>query len=303
MTQPIHLQPPKRTSGIDPQLLVDLASFQQILDRYWPWHYEPEMAQSAKRLLAVDLKWEKVEPFVKATGGLTTQQRISPLGIALSQSNRELRSAAFHILDSVVKIPAGEVLLGQDLTPLPVEEFRLGRYPVTNAQYHRFIEATGTPPPANRQNSDVEPDNWFPPNDGDHPVTGVKCTDAEAYATWAGGRLPSFEEWERAARGNDGRTFPWGDEIDKPRCNTAEAGVGTTTPIGMFPEGVSPFGCYDLLGNVWEWSSTWYDDDQQFRVVRGGSWYYNHEHATCTSYDFFSQDYAEFVIGFRLAFN
>ena len=84
---------------------------------------------------------------------------------------------------------------------------------------------------------------------------------------------------------------------------TAEAGIGTTTPVGMFPEGMSSFGCYDLLGNAWEWTSTWYDDDQQFRVVRGGAWYYNHEHATCTSYDFFSQDYAEFVIGFRLAFN
>lgn len=303
MTQLIHLQQPKRTSGIDPQLLVDLASFQQTLDLYWPWHYEPELAQSAKRLLTADLKWEKVGPFVKATDGLTTQQRISPLGIALSQNDCELRSAALHILASVVEIPKGEVLLGQDLTPLPVEEFRLGRYPVTNAQYQRFIDATGALPPANGQNDDPDTDNWFPPNHGDHPVTRVRCTDAEAYAKWAGGRLPSFEEWERAARGNDGRIFPWGDEIDKPRCNTAEAGIGTTTPVGMFPEGMSSFGCYDLLGNAWEWTSTWYDDDQQFRVVRGGAWYYNHEHATCTSYDFFSQDYAEFVIGFRLAFN
>ena len=115
--------------------------------------------------------------------------------------------------------------------------------------------------------------------------------------------MPSFEEWERAARGDDARTFPWGNEIDKPRCNTAEAGVGNTTPVGTFPDGISPFGCYDLLGNVWEWSSTWYDENQTFRIVRGGAWYYNHDHASCSSYDFFSRDYSEFVIGFRVAFD
>jgi formylglycine-generating enzyme required for sulfatase activity len=137
---------------------------------------------------------------------------------------------------------------------------------------------------------------------GDHPVTWVSCEDAEAYATWADCRLPTFEEWQRAIRGGDERRFPWGDEIDKPRCNTAELGVGGTTPVGTFPEGVSLFGCYDMLGNVWEWTSTWYDDDDpQFRVVRGGAWYYNHEHSTSTSYDFFSKEYTEFVIGFRVA--
>ena len=82
-----------------------------------------------------------------------------------------------------------------------------------------------------------------------------------------------------------------------------KAGVGNTTPVGTFPDGISPFGCYDLLGNVWEWSSTWYDENQTFRLVRGGAWYYNHDHANCSSYDFFSRDYSEFVIGFRVAFD
>ena len=143
-------------------------------------------------------------------------------------------------------------------------------------------------------------------------MTWVSCEDAEAYAAWAGParrlglperscRLPAFEEWERAARGSDGRLFPWGSEIDKPRCNTSELGAGGTTPVGAFPEGVSPFGCYDMVGNVWEWTSTWYDDEQHFRVVRGGAWFYTHDLSTCASFDFFSKEYAEFVLGFRLA--
>ena len=70
--------------------------------------------------------------------------------------------------------------------------------------------------------------------------------------------------------------FRGGNEIDKPRCNTVELGAGGTTPVGAFPDGVSPFGCYDMLGNVWEWTSTWYDENNpHFRVVRGGAWYYN----------------------------
>jgi formylglycine-generating enzyme required for sulfatase activity len=172
----------------------------------------------------------------------------------------------------------------------------MARYPATNAQYQQFIQATGHRHPQSWE------DGTYPEKKGDHPVVEVSCEDAEAYAAWTGCRLPTFEEWERVARGNDERLFPWGYEIDKPRCNTVELGAGGTTPVGAFPDGVSPFGCYDMLGNVWEWTSTWYDDDDpQFRVVRGGAWYYNHEHSTSTSYDFFSKEYAEFVIGFRVA--
>ena len=76
---------------------------------------------------------------------------------------------------------------------------------------------------------------------------------------------------------------------------------GTTTPVVSFRDGVSPFGCYDMVGNVWEWTDTPYDDERNFRVACGGAWYYNHDYSTCTSYDFFSNGYAEFVIGFRIA--
>ncbi len=270
----------------------DPRGLEQLLKRYWRWHFDESLTEASRILLAADLGWEHTPNLTHPPIGAVT----SPLGCALDHDEPAIRDAAFQVLDSMVEIPTGEVLIGEALESVWVDAFQIGRYPVTNAQYRRFIQQTGGKPP----NPWVEGE--YPEQTGDHPVTWVSCEDAEAYATWADCRLPTFEEWQRAVRADDERPFPWGDEIDKPRCNTAELGVGGTTPVGTFPEGVSPFGCYDMLGNVWEWTSTWYDDDDpQFRVVRGGAWYYNHEHSTCTSYDFFSKEYAEFVIGFRVA--
>jgi formylglycine-generating enzyme required for sulfatase activity len=270
----------------------DPAALQQLLDQYWTWHFDESLTEIARLLLSTDLAWEQMRLLTTPPVG----EVISPLGYALEHEDERVWGAAFHILDSMVDIPAGKVLIGEDLTPLHVDRFQMGRYPVTNAQYNRFIQETGRKPPKNWENG------RYPAKKGDHPVAYVTCEDAEAYAEWAGARLPSFEEWERAARGDDDRLFTWGNEIDKPRCNTAELGAGGATPVGSFPDGVSPFGCYDMLGNVWEWTSAWYDEEEKyFRVVCGGAWYYNHDHSTCASYDFFSKDYAELVIGFRIA--
>ncbi len=270
----------------------DPKALQQLLKQYWTWHFEESLTETARLLLATNLGWEQIRALTTPPIG----EVISPLGHALDHADQNVRDAAFQVLSNMVDIPVGEVLIGDELTPLRVEGFHMARYPVTNAQYQRFIQATG-----HRQ-----PQSWeggaYPEKKGDHPVVEVSCEDAEAYAAWVGYRLPAFEEWERAVRGNDERLFPWGDEIDKPRCNTVELGAGGTTPVGAFPDGVSPFGCYDMLGNVWEWTSTRYDEEApHFRVVRGGAWYYNHDYSTCTSYDFFSKEYTEFVIGFRLA--
>ena len=270
----------------------DPEALQQLLNQYWIWHFEESLTEAARLLLATNLGWEQMRPLTTPPIG----EVISPLGHALNHADQSVRDAAFQVLDNMVDIPAGEVLIGEELTPLWVEGFQMARYPVTNAQYQRFSQATG-----HRQPQAWE-DGAYPEKKGDHPVVEVSCEDAEAYAGWADCRLPAFEEWERAVRGNDERLFPWGYEIDKPRCNTVELGAGGTTPVGAFPDGVSPFGCYDMLGNVWEWTSTWYDEeDPHFRVVRGGAWYYNHDYSTCTSYDFFSKEYTEFVVGFRIA--
>lgn len=270
----------------------DPAALDLLIARYWRWHIDASLSNAVRTLLTADLGWDK-------TPNLTTPpvgEVISPLGIALHSTDDRIRESALQVLDAMVDVPAGSVLIGDELTPLRVEAFQMGRYPVTNAQYQRFIRDAGHPSPKTWEG------DAYPEKKGDHPVVWVNSEDAAAYADWSGCRLPTFEEWTRAARGHDRRRFPWGGEIDKPRCNTAELGAGGTTPAGAFPDGVSPAGCYDMMGNVWEWTDTWYDEqDPKFRIVCGGAWYYNHEASTCTSFDYFSPDYTEFIIGFRVA--
>jgi formylglycine-generating enzyme required for sulfatase activity len=89
-----------------------------------------------------------------------------------------------------------------------------------------------------------------------HPVVYVTWHDANAYARWAGKTLPTAQQWEKAARGPQGRSYPWGDEPTAAKCNVAEAGIGATTPVFRYQSGVSPYGAVDMCGNVWEWTTT-----------------------------------------------
>ncbi len=266
-------------------------AFQRLLQDYWTWHFDESLWEAARLLLSADLGWETTPQLTTPPVG----EVISPLGYALVQEDKNVRDAAMQALDATVYISPGIVFLGEEHIPLDIDEFTIGVYPVTNAQYQRFVQDTGHTPPQDWR------DDRYPEHRGDHPVVWVTYEDAAAYARYMGARLPTFQEWQYAARGTDDRLFPWGSEIDKPRCNTAELGAGTTTPVVAFREGASPFGCYDMVGNVWEWTDTTYDDAGNFRVACGGAWYYNHDYSTCTSYDFFSNQYAEFVIGFRIA--
>jgi len=162
-----------------------------------------------------------------------------------------------------VEVPAGDYVIGRDPGEtrqqlVDVDAFELARTPVTNAQYERFVAEGGA----------AAPPHWPAPND--HPVTFVDWDEASAFCAWAGGRLPTEGEWEKAARGTDSRTFPWGDEEDESR---AKVGVGmkhgSTSPVGSHPDGASPYGLLDMAGNVWEWTSTEYPPGE--RVLRGGS--------------------------------
>jgi formylglycine-generating enzyme required for sulfatase activity len=125
----------------------------------------------------------------------------------------------------------------------------------------------------------------------DHPVVNISWRDALAYAQWlakltnVGYRLPTEAEWEKAARGTDGRIYPWGNNWERTRANTGDGDPKMTTPVGSYPQGVSPYGCLDMAGNVWEWTSTVYKNYPYIyndrmndlksinsRVLRGGSW-------------------------------
>jgi len=160
-----------------------------------------------------------------------------------------------------VAVPAGNYVIGRDpgetrQRVVDVAAFELARTPVTNAEYERFVAETGATAP--------------PTAPADHPVTFVDWHEASAFCAWAGGRLPTEAEWEKAARGTDERTYPWGDEEDESRA-TVGAGIkhGFTSPVDSHPTGASPYGLLDMAGNVWEWTSTEYPPGE--RVLRGGS--------------------------------
>jgi len=173
------------------------------------------------------------------------------------------------------------------------EGFFIGRYSVTNAEYRRFVEAGGYEEreywsdegwQRKQREKWTEPRYWRNSkwNQPDQPVVGVSWYEAVAYARWAGGRLPTEVEWEKAARGIDGRQYPWGDGSDPSRCNTGESGIGKTTPVGKYSlDGDSPYGVADMAGNVWEWCADWYDKDKTYKVLRGGSWDNSQRNARC----------------------
>ncbi|HDQ99823.1 MAG TPA: hypothetical protein ENN51_06025 [candidate division WOR-3 bacterium] len=157
-----------------------------------------------------------------------------------------------------------EPLFGTELPPRTVtmRVCYIDRGPVTNRRYERFMAATNHPSPL----------YWLDPrwNRPDQPVVGISYRDAEAYARWAEKRLPTEEEWERAARGTDGRTWPWGDEFLPLHCNSREFAADHTTEVGRFREGVSPVGALDMAGNVWELTT---GDWEGFgKAIRGGSY-------------------------------
>ncbi len=196
-------------------------------------------------------------------------------------------------LGDMVEIPAGVFQYGDDKERVKIEKpFQIDIYPVTNRQFEAFIQDKGYQSEDywsnegkewKQKNHITQPGYWDKDkwNQPEHPVVGVSYYEAEAYAKWAGKELPTEEQWERAARGTDGRTYPWGDEFDKEKCNTTdESGIGKTTRVTLYPNGISPDGCYDMAGNVWEWTTS---SKGKLLMLRGGSWSSLHDDARCAA--------------------
>jgi len=152
----------------------------------------------------------------------------------------------------MVLVPAGEFVMGSEAGPSerPVrrvflDAYYIDTYEVTNGLYGKFLQATRRHEPRYWKDARV--------NDPNQPVVGVTWYDAEAYCHWSGKRLPTEAEWEKAARGTDGRISPWGNQWDSARASTSDGGSGKLSPVGSYEAGKSPYGAYDMAGNVWEW--------------------------------------------------
>ena len=235
----------------------------------------------------------------------------------------------------MVFVPAGDFLMGtnnddielfKDLFPLRdisrfdnerpqrtvyVDAFYIDQFEVTNQQFKKFLSDTG-----------YSPERYldYPPHNANNlPAVVLEWSDAVAYANWVGKRLPTEAEWEKAARGTDGRIWPWGNEWDATKLSGNDGtglidGYKLTAPIGQFPEGVSPFGAYDMAGNLWEWVADWYDPDYydyatntnpqgpetgDGHVLKGGGWAENLDFTRCANR--FGGNPGSLIIGFRCA--
>jgi serine/threonine-protein kinase len=216
----------------------------------------------------------------------------------------------------LVLVAAGAFKMGERRREVYLDDFYIDRCPVTNAQFHTFVSVTGYRPGDGGEHRFLAhwPAGQVPDGLERHPVVYVSWEDARAYAQWAGKRLPTEAEWEKAARGTDGRKYPWGREDPTRRLGRGRRG---TMPVGAFPEGASPYGALDMAGNVWEWCED--ADDPQFyedgptrnprnpqraaraRVMRGGSWMYGPRSLRTTSRTGFEPHYRFAGGGFRCA--
>ena len=159
--------------------------------------------------------------------------------------------------------------------PLQMQSFWIDKYPVTNLEFKRFLQATHYRPRDDFNFLRDWTNGTYPPGWADKPVTWVSREDAEAYAAWAGKRLPHEWEWQYAAQGSDGRSYPWGQEWSPAAAPLPDKGRAMRGPddVAAHPAGASPFGVMDLVGNVWQWTDVFVDEHTRAAILRGGSYY------------------------------
>ncbi|MFE0470267.1 formylglycine-generating enzyme family protein [Streptomyces sp. NPDC058947] len=304
------------------------ASFTDRVDQDRLRHLTGRLAGSDPRELALRVSDPAAEPLLRLAAGnllaLLGDPRIDPLAPAMADvpAARVRLGLAEDRVDAVaaawrhVGVTRAWIAKEAPEYEADIAAFRIARYPVTNAEYRLFLT----------ENPDAGlPTSWrfgvYPPHLANHPVWSVSPQDADAYAAWLAHRtgrafrLPTEAEWEYAASGGDGRAYPWGEEPGEDRANTVEYGPLTTTPVGMYPAGRSPFGTYDMAGNVEEYVADDYrpypggrpvDDDlhenagTSYRVARGGSFTRYADLSRCRRrHGWYRRDL--YAMGFRLA--
>lgn len=315
--------------------LLDVAAARVCGERIGPF----EDLDSVEEFI-LDIKEIKGSPYnqlkmIEVLDRIEAEEKAEKRLITISPLKQEsATSIRLPFEPEMVRIPAGKFLMGtleEDLWAIArkygierkyvgrevprhkvfVQEFEIGKYPVTNFQYQAFVQDTGHRLPRHWES------DQYPEGMGEHPVVYVTWHDVAAYCEWLSEktgrlyRLPTEAEWEKAARGTDGREWPWGNEWSANKCNSKEGGPGTTTPVGQYSlDGDSPYGVADLAGNVWEWCTDWLgayegnpfpDEDygETYKVVRGGSWDHAQVGARCAYRGWFEPKYWNDDVGFR----
>ncbi len=244
---------------------------------------------------------------------------------------------------TMVRVPAGEFTMGTSeeqkaqlgkdfginpnllkeespVSKISLAEFYIDQTPVTNAEYKKFIDANANHAVPFVDENAVLAFTWdkttrgFPQGRDQYPVVLVSWNDAMAYCQWAGKRLPTEAEWEKAARGTDGRLWPWGNTWDTSKANSVEQKKGDAVPVGKYPTGASPYGALDMVGNVWQWTSSLdkpypYDakDGREdpnavgLRITRGGAWGFGPAVDRTSLRNRFDPSSVSLSIGFRCA--
>ncbi len=185
--------------------------------------------------------------------------------------------------NEMVLIPAGKFIYGEKNESIALKDYYIQKTEVTWETYKKVVK-----------------DAYFEKGQEKHPAAEVSYFDAETYCKAIGARIPTMKEWVKAARGTDGRTYPWGNEFQAGAANTNELEKNGTVPVGSFEKGKSPYGLYDMAGNVWEWVDSW-DESKRYRFMMGGSYFENDRQNTTISQLSSIPDDMHLYLGFRCA--
>ena len=314
------------------------ADLRPVADQFTPEDSKPAMVRKAVRYcqsrylldeLVAEIQDANPRAYTRFEPELLITGIEQPAEEAPTKPAPEILTITSPIYLDLVRIPAGEFRMGSVATQdkdaseeefpphrVHVPEFHIGLYPVTYRQYQAFVKATGSPAPW------TWVAGFVPLGKGNHPVAGIEWRDAVQFCAWLSEetgqsfRLPTEAEWEKAARGTDGRIWPWGDEPpDESHCNFGHRSGGDTTSIGRYsPQGDSFYGCADMAGNVYEWCHSLYkpypyrardgreaDSGDEDRVLRGGAYWSEPADLRCAYRVIYIPGYGSNLNGFRVA--
>ncbi|MHC4469573.1 MAG: formylglycine-generating enzyme family protein [Planctomycetota bacterium] len=236
-----------------------LAKAKTIFERYRTTSGETDWDVIEDRLEEIEDSLSSLGPDERAEIFSRVDRDVPTTGLDLAPQE------AIAVVEGMVFVPSGPYLAGPKNEEKEVEGFYIDIFPVTNREYRKFIDARGYRPPKFWAEQRMK--------EPDAPVVGVSWYDADKYSAWAGKKLPSAEQWEKAARGLEGRIYPWGNEIDEAKANFGHVdGEDLVCPVEKHEENHSVFGARDLAGNVWEWTRDWDDIEIDMKIIRGGSW-------------------------------